>query len=393
VPAVGLTDDALAELHELAARDRLRVPRVLDGVQGPIAVIDGREVVNFASNDYLGLAGDRRLARAGAAALETAGAGAGASRLIVGNHREHVALEAGLADWQRCGGVRLFNTGYAANVGVLSTLLRAGDVVFSDELNHASIIDGCRLSRAEIAIFAHRDHAALEAALGARAGRRRVVVSESLFSMDGDLADLEALAALCKRHDAALVLDEAHAVGVLGPEGRGLAAEVGVVPDVVVGTFGKAFGSFGAFAAATAPVAELLWNRARPLVFSTGLPPSVPAATRAALEVVRGAEGDQRRGALATHARRLRALVRRVGGAPSSPIAPIVIGADRDAMACTDQLLASRLFVQGIRPPTVPEGTARLRVGLSAGHTTQHVEALAAALERALHPKESRWPT
>ena len=389
VAAVSLDDDVQAELDELAAKHRLRVPRVVDGAQGPLAVIDGREVVNFASNDYLGLAGDRRLTHAAMVALEASGAGVGSSRLIVGNHREHVLLEAAVADWLRCGGVRLFNTGYAANVGVLTSLVGAGDVVFSDSLNHASIIDGCRLSRAEVVIVPHGELAALEVGLAAHPGRRRLVVSESLFSMDGDLADVEALAAMCKRHDAGLLLDEAHAVGVLGPEGRGLAAELGVVPDVVVGTFGKALGSFGAFAATTRAIADLLWNRARPLVFSTGLPPCVPAASRAALEVARGSDGDRRRRTLAAHARRLRSLVRRAGGAPTSPIAPIVIGDDRQVMQCTEMLLASGLFVQGIRPPTVPVGTARLRVGLSAAHSVGQVEELGHALDDALRHKDS----
>jgi len=393
VPAVSLTDDVLAELAELAAMHRLRVPRIVDGAQGPRAVVDGREVVNFASNDYLGLAGDRRLALAAAVALEEGGTGVGSSRLITGNHRQHVRLESTVADWLRYTGVRLFNTGYAANVGVLTALLRAGDVVFSDELNHASIIDGCRLSRAEIVIIPHRDHAALEAGLATRHGRRRLVVTESLFSMDGDLADVLAIAALCRRHAAAFVLDEAHAVGVLGPEGRGLAAELGVVPDVVIGTFGKALASFGAFAATTRPIADLLWNRARPLVFSTGLPPSVPAASRAAIEIVRGAEGDERRRTLAAHARRLRELVPQAGGASASAIAPIVIGADREAMRCMERLLAEGLFVQGIRPPTVPAGTARLRVSLSAAHTRSQVELLGQAVDNAMRQQELECPT
>jgi 8-amino-7-oxononanoate synthase len=374
---VSLDDDVCAELAELAGMHRLRVPRVVDGEQGPRVVIDGREVINFASNDYLGLAGDRRLRGAAASALEEGGTGVGASRLIAGNHRQHVRLEEAVADWLGCGGVRLFNTGYAANVGVLTALLRAGDVVFSDELNHASIIDGCRLSRAEVAVIPHRDYRALEAALSTRRGRRRIVVSESLFSMDGDLAAVETLAALCKRHDAAFVLDEAHAIGVIGPEGRGLAASQGVVPDVVIGTFGKALGSFGAFAATTRAIAELLWNRARTLVFSTGLPPSVPAASRAAIELVRGTEGEDRRRTLAQHARHLRELVRRAGGEPTSAIAPILIGGDREVMACTEALLAHGLYVQGIRPPTVPVGTARLRVGLSAAHSLAQLELLA----------------
>jgi 8-amino-7-oxononanoate synthase len=381
---VSLEDDALDELRELEALHRRRVSRVRDGAPGAVVRLDGRDVLNFASNDYLGLAGDPRLIRAASAALEDGGAGSGASRLIVGNHRQHALLEAAVADWLGCGGVRLFNSGYAANVGVLTALLRPSDVVFSDELNHASIIDGCRLSRAEITVFRHRDVAALEAALLARPGRRRIVVSESLFSMDGDLADVEAIAALCKRHDAAFLLDEAHAVGVIGPEGRGLAALHGVVPDIVIGTFGKALGSFGAFAATSRAIAELLWNKARPLVFSTGLPPSIPATARAAIEIVRGSDGEARRATLARHARRLRALVRRVGGAPASAIAPIAIGDDRVAMRCTERLLAEGIFVQGIRPPTVPVGTARLRVGLSSAQSSQHIEIASELLNRVL---------
>jgi 8-amino-7-oxononanoate synthase len=381
---VSLEDDALDELRELEALHRRRMPRVRDGTPGAVIRLDGHDVLNFASNDYLGLAGDPRLIRAAAAALDDAGTGAGASRLIVGNHRHHVILEAAVADWLGCGGVRLFSSGYAANVGVLSALLRGGDVVFSDELNHASIIDGCRLSRAEITVFRHRDVAALEAALLAREGRRRIVVSESLFSMDGDLADVEAIAALCKRHGAAFILDEAHALGVIGPEGRGLAAQHGVVPDIVIGTFGKALGGFGAFAATSRAVADLLWNKARPLVFSTGLPPSIPAAAMAAIEIVRGVDGEHRRARLARHARRLRALVRNVAGAPASAIAPIVIGDDRAAMRCTERLLADGIFVQGIRPPTVPPGTARLRIGLSAEHSEQHIKIAAESVLRAL---------
>lgn len=381
---MSLEDDALDELRELEALNRRRVPRVRDGALGATIRLDGHDVLNFASNDYLGLAGDPRLIRAAAAALEDGGAGAGSSRLIVGNHRHHVRLEAAVADWLGCGGVRLFNSGYAANVGVLTALMRAGDVVFSDELNHASIIDGCRLSRAEVTVFRHRDVAALEAALRDRVGRRRIVVSESLFSMDGDLADVEAIAALCKHHDAAFILDEAHAIGVIGPEGRGLAALHGVVPDILIGTFGKALGGFGAFAATSSVVADLLWNKARPLVFSTGLPPSVPAAAQAAIEIVRGVDGEDRRVRLAAHARRLRGLVPGIAGEAASAIAPLVIGDDRVAMRCTERLLAEGLFVQGIRPPTVPIGTSRLRIGLSAEHSEQHIEMISESLNRVL---------
>jgi 8-amino-7-oxononanoate synthase len=385
---MSLDDDARAELLELEAAHRLRAGRVVDGPQGPRVTLDGAEVLNLASNDYLGLAGDRRLARAAVAALEEGGGlGAGASRLIVGNHRAHVALEAAVGAWMRCSGARLFGSGYAANSGVLAALARAGDVIFSDELNHASIIDGCRLSRADVVVYPHRDLAALEAALavpGVSGRRRRIVVSESLFSMDGDLADIAALAALCRRHAAALVLDEAHAIGVLGPEGRGLAAAAGVVPDVVIGTFGKALGTYGAFAATTRAIADLLWNRARPFVFSTAMPPAVAAATVAAIDIVRGAEGEDRRRAVAANARRFREGVPAAGGASASPIAPILVGDDREAMAISARLLEERVFVQGIRPPTVPPGTARLRIGLMASLERPDLERAIAAIDSAM---------
>ncbi len=377
---MSLEDDARAELARLAAANRLRTPRVVDGRQGATIELDGQLVVNFGSNDYLGLAGDVRLARAAAEHLDCVGVGAGASRLLVGNQRAHVALESALADWLRVGGVRVFATGYAANLGVITTLLGAGDVVFSDELNHASIVDGCRLSRAAIEVYPHRDLAALERLLESRTGRRRAVVSESLFSMDGDLADVVALSELCRRHDAALILDEAHAIGARGPEGRGIAASVGVVPDVLVGTCGKALGTFGAFVATSAAVAELLWNRARPLVFSTAAPALVQAATVAAIEIARSSEGDERRSTLAGNARRLRELVPRAGGGADSAIVPVCVGDDHAALELSRRLLAAGLLVPAIRPPTVPEGTSRLRLSLTAAHRNEHVETVGSHL-------------
>lgn len=380
---MSLDDDARAELAELEAAHRLRTPRVVSSPQGPRVVLDGTEVLNFASNDYLSLASDPRLVRAAISALEEAGTGAGASRLIVGNHSHHVAVEAAIADWLRVDGARLFNTGYAANVGVLTTLSRPGDVIFSDELNHASLIDGCRLSRATTIVYPHLDLAALEEELArSRSTRtgRRIIVSETLFSMDGDRADVAALAALAKRHEAALILDEAHAVGAVGPEGRGVAALANVIPDVLIGTCGKALGAAGAFVASSRAIADLLWSRARSLVFSTGLPPSVPASVRAAIEIVRSAEGAQRRLDLAARARQLRASIPLLGGSPDSAIAPLRINDDRRVMAMTARLLDSKVYVQGIRPPTVPEGTARLRVSLAAGHSALDVERLVEAL-------------
>jgi len=377
---VSLDDDAREELHQLSVEHRLRVPRVLDGAQGPRITLDGTEVLNFSSNDYLSLTGDRRLARAAASSCEEDGSGAGASRLIVGNHRRHLAAESAIAEWLRCGGVRLFNSGYAANVGVLTTIAGRDDVVFSDELNHASIIDGCRLSRARVVVFGHRDTASLERMLAEHRGRRRIVVSETLFSMDGDVADVEALAALCRRHDAVLMLDEAHAIGVWGPEGRGIGAGASVVPDLLVGTCGKALGTFGAFVATTTAVAELLWNRARSFVFSTGLPPMTAAALTAAVEIVRSTEGDERRRNLAARATQLRSAVPGLGGVPTSAIAPLIVGDDREVMSLSTRLLEQHFFVQGIRPPTVPSGTARLRISLSSGHHSNEISRLASAV-------------
>ncbi len=347
-------------------------------------MLDGLNVVSFASNDYLGLTEDPRLARAAANASLESGAGVGASRLIVGNHREHVLLEREVADWLRMPAARLFNSGYAANVGVLTTLLRPGDVVFSDELNHASIIDGCRLARAEVVVYPHLDVTKLECEVRARASaRRRLIVSETLFSMDGDVADVAALARIAKAGDAALMLDEAHAVGVWGPEGRGVAALAGVAPDVLVGTCGKALGSFGAFVASSAAVVELLWNRARSLVFSTGLPPGVVAASRAAVAIVRGLDGTELRRQLEQNVRTLRAQSSfRLGGHEQSAIVPLVVGDDARVMRMTAALLEPspttgwRHFVQGIRPPTVPEGGARLRVSVSARHSLDQIAEL-----------------
>ena len=381
---MSLDDDARAELKQLEAIGRLRVPRVVDGPQGARIALDGTEVLDLASNDYLSLANDPRLVKAAHAALDEDGVGAGASRLISGNHRRHAELEKAIAEWLRMGAARLFGSGYAANVGTLGALVGPEDVVFSDELNHASLIDGCRLAKAQVVVFPHRDLSKLDEELRARTGRRRLIASESLFSMDGDLADVEGLAELAKKHGAALMLDEAHAIGARGPEGRGVAATVGVVPDVLVGTCGKALGAYGAFVATTPAIAKLLWNRARSLVFSTALPPVISAAVIAAIEIVRGSDGEDRRRALAERARQWRGRVRGLGGQEDSAIAPLIVGDDQRVMEISARLFERRVFVQGIRYPTVPEGTARLRTSLHAKQTAQDLEIAAVALNDAM---------
>jgi 8-amino-7-oxononanoate synthase len=357
---MSLRDDASVALALLEAKGRLRAHRVVDSGPSGVVNLDGLLVHSFSSNDYLGLADHPLLQEAAIGVMRSYGVGAAASRLIM-THRIHEDLEHELAAWLGAERVQLFNSGYAANVGLLSTIASAGDVIFSDELNHASIIDGCRLSRARTVVYRHSDLTDLGTKLSRETGHRRFVVSESVFSMDGDVADLAALRELASQHDSALILDEAHAVGVRGPAGRGVAAEVGVEPDVLIGTLGKAFGCCGAFVAASKEVAEWLWNRARPLVFSTGLPPMISGAARAALGIIAGPEGTLLRQAVAENVGRLeKALGRRSG----SHIIPWIVGEDGAAVDWSRRLLSRGLFVQAIRPPTVPEGTARLRIAL-----------------------------
>ncbi len=367
-----LLDDARRAIEALEKKGRLRGRRAFEGAMGHRLLLEGREVHNFSSNDYLGLAGDERLVHA---ANQSSGLGAGASRLIVSPavHRE---LERSLARWLQREDVQLFNSGYAANVGMLSTIAGEGTVVFSDELNHASIIDGCRLSRAKVVVYRHADIEDLEEKLASVGECRKLVVSESLFSMDGDLADVGQLRALADRYGAALVLDEAHAVGVRGPQGRGVAAELGVVPDLLIGTLGKAFGCYGAFVAGDAVVMDWLWNRARSLVFSTGLPALLSEAALVALEIICSDEGARRRDQVEAN---WRSVATRLGVPAQSQIVPWLVGADSDAVALSNRLLEAGVFVQAIRPPTVPEGTARLRIALGT-HATDAMDALVGAL-------------
>lgn len=359
-----------ARLGEVRAAGRWRSPRTFDG-RGVRGRVDGREVVTFASNDYLGLTGHPAVAEAAVAAVRRWGTGSGASRLVVGSRPVHDLLEAALADWKGAERAVLFPTGYAANLSVLTVLGGDGVVVCSDELNHASIIDGCRLSRSEAAVYRHRDLGHLDELLAAAAasGRRRLVVSDAVFSMDGDEAPVEGLVECCRRHGALLVLDEAHAV--LGPDVPADAVADGTV--VRVGTLSKALGALGGFVAGPGPVADLLVNAARPYIFTTAPSPADAAAALAALDVLRSPEGEGLVGVLRGHVARLRP------GHPS-PIVPVVLGDEAAALAAAAALFEVGLHVPAIRPPTVPAGTSRLRVALSAEHTPAMVDELAAAL-------------
>jgi len=330
--------------------------------------VDGPPPVSFASNDYLGLTRHPAVVAAAAAALERWGTGAGSARLVAGSRPVHSELEAELASWKTTEAALLFPTGYAANLGVLDTLGGPDVTVFSDERNHASIIDGCRLSRAQVEVYRHRDVDHLRAMVE-RAGekdRRLLVVSDTIFSMDGDVAPVAELAGICAGRGALLVLDEAHAV--LGPE-----PELAGVDHLRVGTLSKTLGALGGFVAGTRAFVDLLVNRARPFIFTTASPPADAAAALAAVRVLRSAEGE----ALVA---RLRGHVERVAPGHPSPVVPVVLGSEERVLAAAAALLERGLLVPAIRPPTVAPGTSRLRVSLSAAHTDEQVADLVEAL-------------
>ena len=347
------------------------------------AAPDGTRLLDFASNDYLGLAADPRPAAAAASLLAREGLGAGSARLIGGDHPEHHALERELAAVKGAECALLFSSGYAANVGALPALAGAGDVIFSDALNHASIVDACRLARAggaAVRVLPHADVAALDAALGADAGRfrRRWVVVEGVYSMDGDLHPLGDTVRVARRHGAFVYVDDAHGTGVVGPDGRGSAAHWGVEAgvDVTVGTLGKAFGVAGAFVAGRAVLREWLLNRARAFVFTTASPPALAAGARTALAIA--AAEPWRRERVRAVARRLRAGLARAGlvarGAEDGHVVPVHVGDAGRAARAGDALRARGLLVGAIRPPTVPPGAARLRLSASAAHTDADVD-------------------
>ena len=374
-------DSIRDELQELTATGFRRRMRPIDGPQSAELSVDGRRAINFSSNNYLGLADHPALGAQALATVHRHGFGAGASRLIAGSLSPHRALERELARWIGSESALLFNTGFQANLGVISSLAGPEDEVFSDALNHASLIDGCRLSRARIRVYRHCDVSDLEQGLRCSTARRKLIVSDTVFSMDGDAAPVAELARLARAHGALLLCDEAHAVGVLGPGGRGLAHGLGV--DVVIGTLGKAFGGFGAFVAGAAPLIDLLVQRARPFIFSTALPTPVPAAASAALAIITSGEGELRRNLLQTRVDQLHAGLRELGLRPGPPshIQPVFVrdGDPERAMAVSETLLHRGLFVQGIRPPTVPRGTSRLRLSVMSTHTESQInEALRA---------------
>lgn len=377
--------DFAKEIQQRKQAGLYRTRRLIAGPQQPRLTADGRVLLSFCSNDYLGLASHRENKSALEQALPEVGVGGAASHLVCGHHEAHQRLERRLAEFTRRSSALFFSTGYMANMGVISALAGRGDTIFSDRLNHASIVDGCILSRARVRRYAHGDVAALEAMLSGTSGHK-LVVTDGVFSMDGDIAPLRELARVCKAHGALLVVDDAHGIGVLGGQGRGSILEAGLSQEdvpVLVGTLGKGVGTFGAFVAGSDILIDYLVQKARTYIYTTATPPALAAATCASLDVVEKA--DQRRAHLGTLIRRFRAGAQDLGYElmPSrTPIQPIMIRNNRAALALSRALEEEGVLVTAIRPPTVPEGKARLRVTLSAAHTEADVDRLLQALAK-----------
>jgi len=378
-----MTSDIQDRLDEIQDKGLYRRMRCVSGPQGPRVLLDGRPVLLLCSNNYLGLADHPRVREAAAEAAMRYGAGSGASRLVSGNMTIHRRLEEALADFKGSETCLLFGSGYLANAGVVSALAGQGDVVFSDSLNHASIIDGCRLSRAETFVYDHCDMDHLEWGLRQAEGRGALIVTDGVFSMDGDVAPLERIVELAKRHDASVMVDEAHATGALGPDGRGAVAAAGLEHevDVVVGTLGKALGSYGAFVCCDEAMAKFLINTARTLIFSTALSPPAVAAAMAALELLR--EQPRRVEKLQRNAAALRDALAEEGlvvPPAGTQIVPVVVGDAAEAVRASERALERGIFAQAIRPPTVPSGTSRLRLAAMASHTKSELREAARVL-------------
>ncbi len=367
-----------AEIREWQEKGTFRSLRTVASAQGREIVIEGERLLNFCSNDYLGLAADPRPAAAAQEALARLGTGSGASRLVCGSFEEHALLEQEVATFKGTEAALVFGSGYMANTGIIPALVGRNDVVFSDRLNHASLVDGIVLSRADLQRYAHNDMLQLEAALRKAGGKkRRLIVTDAVFSMDGDTAFLKEIVELARRYEAWVMVDEAHSFGLFGASGAGLAEELGVQKDIHVqmGTLSKAAGVIGAYAAGSQVLRDYLVNRARSFVFTTAMPPAMAAAARASLQILR-AEPERRQRVLAL-ASRLRTGLRGMGlNVPEgrTPIIPVMIGDDQEAVRFSRELAAKGFFVPAIRPPTVPAGTARLRVTVTAAHTDADIE-------------------
>ncbi len=377
-PRSSLDEDLRARLDALESHSIRRQLRPISSGIGPRIVVDGRSILQFCSNDYLGITSHPAVTRAAEMALARYGTGAGSARLVVGTSSPHCELEEALAQLKQTEAALALSSGYHANTGVLPALTGSEDRIFSDALNHASIIDGCRLSRAATKIYRHNDVEHLTTLLSATGtSRRRVIVTESVFAMDGDLAPLSELASVAKQYDALLVVDEAHATGVFGSQGGGLVQELelGAHVDVQIGTLSKAIGALGGYVAGSQTLIDTLINEARTFIYTTALPPSVAASATAAIQVI--IQEPERREQLWQHARFLRKALDAAGyhiNPGNSPILPVMVGDAAQTVALSNALFTHGVLVSAIRPPTVPTGTARLRVTPMATHTENDLE-------------------
>jgi 8-amino-7-oxononanoate synthase len=380
-----MTDFLQKELKGLENLGLLRTLKTLHSPQGREIKLEGKRVLNFSSNDYLGLANDARIKRAALEAITESGLGSGASRLVCGNMYPHEKLEADLALFKKTESALVFSSGYLANLGIIPALVDRHSVVLSDKLNHASIIDGIILSRAKLLRYPHADMQALREILkNLPASKRKLIVTDTVFSMDGDRAPLKEIADLAGRYEAMVMVDEAHAFGVLGKRGSGLVEELSLEGqvDIQMGTLSKAAGSFGAYACGTKVLRDYLINKSRSFIYTTAMPPLLAEASRAALKIIR--EGSQLRGQLQEKADYLRAGLKVMGFDTmysSTPIIPVLVKDPLRAVEMSQRLLRQDIFVQAIRPPTVPTGTARLRLTVTAAHTQDDLERLLNALK------------
>jgi len=381
------TDTFLQDsLEDLGEKGCLRKLRCLSGSQGREIIIDDQKVLNFCSNNYLGLADDVRLKEAAIVSLEAEGLGSGASRLVCGNLSAHKNLEERIARFKGTDAALVFSTGYMANVGIISSLFGRNDVIFSDKLNHASIIDGILLSQAKFKRYPHVDMKALEGMLQeTREKIRKVIITDSVFSMDGDIAPLDKIVALAKKYNCQVMIDEAHALGVLGRIGRGAAEHFGVEEeiDIKMGTLSKAVGSFGAYCCGSRELIDYLINKARSFIYTTGMPPSVAAASLKGIEIIESE--PERREKLWDNARYLLRKLKETGFETlrsQTPIIPVLVKESENAVRFSERLFEAGIFISAIRPPTVPAQTARLRLTVMATHTREDVHYLLQHMER-----------
>jgi 8-amino-7-oxononanoate synthase len=382
--------DITAQLDELRTQGLWRELRPLDAVDGVTVRTEGREWINFSSNDYLGLAHSTEMTHALAEGVAKYGGGSGASRLVCGTHRAHATLEEALADFKGTAAALTFSSGFAVALGTIPALMGAGDTIILDKLCHASLVDAARLSGATIRVFPHNHLEKLERLLQTAQGRV-LVVTESIFSMDGDAAPLREIAELKAKYGAWLLVDEAHAVGVLGPQGRGLAAELGVGQqvDLHLGTLSKAFGLSGGYLAASRQVIDLLINRARSFIYSTAPPVHLAHALGVILELIRGKRGDALRHQVHNHAGQTQSLLAEIGIASQpgpAAILPVILGEASRALEISARLRDAGFLIPCIRYPTVARGSARLRITVSALHTAAQIQALGIALRETLEP-------